>query len=197
MHESRFQALYLSARARLWAYVYRITGERDLTDDLLQESFCRIYQIPDDQLAEGAERAYLFRVATNLANDHFRRNSRLRRHLSALLGAPTTSDDPRAAHEMQALFQRLRPRDRALLWLAHVEGYSHAEIAEILALKPASIRVLLSRARKRLSALIQGRAPEDTRPRGASPRLGASLSLEGPEGLSFEALENINPGRSP
>lgn len=179
MHEARFQRLYLGARGRLWAYLFRITGERELTDDLIQESFCRIYQVPDRELADGSERAYLFRVATNLANDHFRRNSRVRRYLASLLG-PTTSADPRAAHEMQALFQRLRPRERALLWLAHVEGYSHQEIAEILGLKPASIRVLLSRARKRLANLVQDRGREEQ----AQPApttgglLGSALSLD-------------------
>jgi len=178
MHEARFQRLYLGARGRLWAYVFRITGERELTDDLTQESFCRIYQVPDQELADGSERAYLFRIATNLANDHFRQKSRVRRYLAELLG-PTTTDDPRAAHEMQVLFQRLRPRERALLWLAHVEGYSHQEIAEILELKPASIRVLLSRARKRLANLVQDekRAGQAERPPNTASLLGSSLNL--------------------
>ena len=44
----------------------------------------------------------------------------------------------------------LAPRDRALLWLAHVEGYDHREIARVLGLQESSVRVILFRARKKL-----------------------------------------------
>ena len=57
--------------------------------------------------------------------------------------------------DMGRLFRRLRPRDRQLLWLAHVEGASHREIATALGLRLNSIKVLLFRARQRLSALLE------------------------------------------
>ena len=47
---------------------------------------------------------------------------------------------------------QLRLRDRQLLWLAHVEEFSHKEIGAILGLKATSIRLMLFRARKRLAA---------------------------------------------
>ena len=50
----------------------------------------------------------------------------------------------------------MRPRDRQLLWLAHAEGYSHREIAEITGLATASIRLLLFRARRKIARLLQG-----------------------------------------
>ena len=46
-----------------------------------------------------------------------------------------------------------------MLWLAYAEGCSHAEIAEILEVKRASVRVLLFRARARLVALLKGDGP--------------------------------------
>ena len=59
---------------------------------------------------------------------------------------------------------QLRPRDRQLLWLAHAEGYSHREIAQITGLASASIRLLLFRARLKITRLLTaqaaiGRAP--------------------------------------
>ena len=51
---------------------------------------------------------------------------------------------------MGAALDRLPPRDRALLWLAHVEGYDHREIAKVLGLQERSVRVILFRARKKL-----------------------------------------------
>jgi RNA polymerase sigma-70 factor (ECF subfamily) len=48
----------------------------------------------------------------------------------------------------------MRPRDRQLLWLAHAEGYSHNEIAEVTGLGSASIRLLLFRARRKIARLL-------------------------------------------
>jgi RNA polymerase sigma-70 factor (ECF subfamily) len=48
----------------------------------------------------------------------------------------------------------MKPRDRAMLWLAYAEGASHREIAEALGLQPASMKLLLFRARRRLAALL-------------------------------------------
>lgn len=58
--------------------------------------------------------------------------------------------------DVSRLFQRLSPKDRQLLWLAHVEQHSHREVAEILGLREASVRVLLLRARRRLAGVLQG-----------------------------------------
>ena len=52
----------------------------------------------------------------------------------------------------------LKPRDRAMLWLTYAEGSSHQEIAGVLGLKTASVKLMLFRARRRLAALL-GRQP--------------------------------------
>ncbi len=59
------------------------------------------------------------------------------------------------------LFDALRPRDRALLWLAHVEGRDHREIGRLLGVRAISVRVLLFRARAELARRIRraGHAP--------------------------------------
>ena len=51
--------------------------------------------------------------------------------------------------------RRLKPRERALLWLAYAQGWSHAEIAETLGLRKARLKALLWRARRRLVRLMQ------------------------------------------
>ncbi|MEZ4453885.1 MAG: RNA polymerase sigma factor [Nannocystaceae bacterium] len=181
MDEARFQAIYADTHARLWAYVYRLTGERALAEDLVQEAFCRLIQRPLE-IAAGAERAYLYRIATNLVVDHHRRRTRLGARLRALLLAhealPPRVRAPDEGGELQAIFNRLAPRDAALLWLAHVEGHEHREIAEILGVRPASVRVLLSRARARLAALLEPlpRGRDDAAP---LPLLSASRARDG------------------
>ena len=53
-----------------------------------------------------------------------------------------------------------KPRDRAMLWLAYAEGSSHEEIATVLGVKRASVKLLLFRARRRLAGLLGGRRAE-------------------------------------
>jgi RNA polymerase sigma-70 factor (ECF subfamily) len=53
---------------------------------------------------------------------------------------------------------QMKPRERQLLWLAHAEGYSHREIAQITGLAAASIRLLLFRARRKIAALLRAQA---------------------------------------
>jgi RNA polymerase sigma-70 factor, ECF subfamily len=75
------------------------------------------------------------------------------------------SADPRAPVTMPSdpddtvaqTFAALKPRDRAMLWLAYVEGETHESIADTLRLKPGSIKVMLSRARGRLRNLLRAR----------------------------------------
>jgi RNA polymerase sigma-70 factor (ECF subfamily) len=63
----------------------------------------------------------------------------------------------------------MRPRDRQLLWLAHAEGYSHREIAEVTGLGSASIRLLLFRARRKIARLLQNPPPRAAASREPAP----------------------------
>ncbi len=56
---------------------------------------------------------------------------------------------------MAAVFEQLAAKDRAVLWLAHVEGLSHREIGAILGLKEQSLKVILFRARSRARELLE------------------------------------------
>jgi RNA polymerase sigma-70 factor, ECF subfamily len=58
---------------------------------------------------------------------------------------------------------QMRPRERQLLWLAHAEGYSHREIAEITGLSAAGIRLLLFRARRKVARLLRKQMSADRR----------------------------------
>jgi RNA polymerase sigma-70 factor (ECF subfamily) len=68
-----------------------------------------------------------------------------------------------ARTDVRRAMLRLRPRDRALLWLAYAQGQPHAEIARTLGVKTGSIKLLLFRARKRLAGLLRGSGTRDGR----------------------------------
>ena len=157
--ETEFQDLYRLLARPLWAYLFRLTGNTADADDLLQESFCRLLATPLATRDDTRMRAYLFRVATNAATDHWRRGGRSRRREEPLTdesaGAAPGREDVALKHDMARTFGDLKPQERMLLWLAHVEGSEHREIAAVLGLKAASVPVLLFRARRKLAGLLR------------------------------------------
>ncbi len=57
--------------------------------------------------------------------------------------------------DLDRALQQLKPRERALLWLAYTEGSSHREIAASVGVKLASVKLLLFSARKKLATIIK------------------------------------------
>jgi RNA polymerase sigma-70 factor (ECF subfamily) len=149
--ETAFQRLYADAARPLWSFLYRTLGDATEAEDLVQESFLKVLRAPVGGLDGGAQRAYLFRVASNLAVDRFRARRR-RRDAEATLerDLPHSVPAPSPDLDVSRGFAQLTPQERALLWMAYVEGSAHAEIAGSLKVKPASVPVLLFRARRRL-----------------------------------------------
>lgn len=161
MDEARFEAFYRRTAGSLWSYIYRLTGDAATADDLLQKTFFRFLRTNPAVADDDHLRRYVFRTATNLVFDHFREAKRDRTLLEVPRGREARADGGELRHDMARVFGQLKPRERVLLWLAHVEGNDHEEIAEALGLKAASVRVLLFRARKRLGEMLQkkGLAP--------------------------------------
>src|SRR5215469_16536174 len=73
MDNERFAAFYERSARPLWAYLARVSGNAALADDLLQESFLRFLCADHPNDGEVSARRYLFRIATNLMRDHWRR----------------------------------------------------------------------------------------------------------------------------
>ncbi len=71
-------------------------------------------------------------------------------------GEPSAQDpDVASRMDIAKTFGVLRPMERQLMWLAYVEGATHREIAAALGLREGSVRVLLSRARAKMAALLR------------------------------------------
>jgi RNA polymerase sigma-70 factor (ECF subfamily) len=159
MDEDAFRGFYDRTSRALWCYLARVTGDRQVADDLMQESYYRFLRASKQYENEAHRRNSLFHIATNLVRDARRR--------------PTVSQLPETPHEslqvdadlarrterradLERAMARLKPRERMLLWLAYAQGESHREIAEILGLKTGSIKLLLFRARRKLADSLRG-----------------------------------------
>lgn len=161
MNEEAFAGFYQRTARPVWSYLAHVSRNPALADDLLQESYLRFFCSARLGEGEAACRRFLYRIATNLLRDHWRQRAPI-----SLEGLPEgffgTDQGPDITQidsqkKLSYAMQRMRPRDRQLLWLAYAEGATHAEIAEITGLRTAGIRILLYRARRKLAHLLKQR----------------------------------------
>jgi RNA polymerase sigma-70 factor (ECF subfamily) len=160
LDDAAFRLFYQQHARAVWSYLCRVLGNPSQADDVLQETFCRFLTAPVAALEESEQRAYVFRIAGNLAIDHWRRRRREQTMMEQVDRPPSGAPggQPTALGlDMSRTFSELKPQERALLWLAYVEESRHDEIAASLGLAPKSIRVLLFRARRKLASLLRQR----------------------------------------
>lgn len=154
MTEAEFEAFHRSTVRGLRAYATRVIGNAAHADDVVQEAYLRFLRSRTPGASTDHRRAFLFRVATNLIVDHWR--SRRFETGAAVNDEPARLDpDVPLRIDMQRAFAQLRPDERAMMWLAYVEGADHREIARAVGVGRASVRVLLFRTRRKLARLLR------------------------------------------
>jgi len=150
--DQAFADVFAERSRSLYRYISALSGDPALAEDIVQESFVRLYRrgrMPDDPAA------WLVSVAHNLWRDDRRRDVRrsrllsLRRDELPTMGeSPATDATTLASERVQTVHQalaRLPERDRRLLLLRHA-GFAYREIALALDLAPGSVGTLLVRA---------------------------------------------------
>ena len=167
MDEEAFRGFYDRTARTLRAYLARVTGDAALADDLLQEAYYRFLRGRGNYEGDAHRRNALFRIATNLGYDNRRRMRAAPLFMpaeQAVIAAPHGADHADRASDLRRAMALLKPRERALLWLAYAQGSSHREIAASLGLRTGSVKLLLFRARRRLANILR-RSPESARER--------------------------------
>jgi len=137
----------------LGRYLWRLTRDRELTLDLTQETFLRAYRAVRLSPRSLQIRPWLYRIATNLACDYFRRRRRFGfARLPCGMPERAASDEGTPVEErelVQLTLDRLRSRDRAVLLLCAVEQLSYAEVGAILGCSRDAVRKQFARAKQR------------------------------------------------
>lgn len=134
--------------------------DSDMALDIAQESFLRLWKQWEEGEAIQNPRAWLLRVARNLAEDYaksaFRRNGTQPPEM--LNGVRSTQPAPVEEMEKQELFAQLRaeledlsPDDRRILTLRYALEYDATQIADMLSINVTAVHMRLSRARQRLA----------------------------------------------
>ncbi len=151
--EADFDSLFLAHYDGVYRLLYRIVGAREEAEDLAQETFLRLSRQRFRADQEHNLRAWLYRVATNLAYNLLRGESRRTRRQEQFIRQATADEpDPTEAvlrGDEQAAVRRtlasLSEKQAQLLLLRHA-GLSYRELAEAVGVAPGSVGALLARA---------------------------------------------------
>jgi RNA polymerase sigma-70 factor, ECF subfamily len=159
MDEESFRLFYNRTARPLRAYLCATLRDSSLADDLLQESYLRFLgaQLPAGG-DENYRRNYLFRIATNLMRDSFRKPKGVALTETASNQPDKNQrleEDVARQEDLRRIMKELNPKQRELLWLAYVEQFSHGEIAGMVGARTESIRPMLARARQALAELLR------------------------------------------
>jgi RNA polymerase sigma-70 factor (ECF subfamily) len=157
---AEFARVYRLHSSAVWAVAYARRVDRHHAYDITQEAFLRLWRAWEAGTTIANERAWLLRVARNLAEDEaksaFRRNGTTSPQAFAL--TPGAELEPPEQAERAELFacirtqlQALAPADRDLLTLRYALDYSAEQIAELLDIGVPAVHMRLTRARQRLA----------------------------------------------
>ena len=154
----------------VFALVYRMVRDRELAEDLAQETFVKALNAIESYRPEFKFSSWIFKIANNAAIDHLRRRELDTLSLDGSPHAETPEamqatalqigarqESPLDAVEakelggaIEAAIGGLRPEYRSCILLRHVEGRAYEEIAEILDLPLGTVKTYIHRARNEL-----------------------------------------------
>jgi RNA polymerase sigma-70 factor (ECF subfamily) len=169
--QAEFDAIYQRYSREVWALAYARWMNSDTALDIAQETFLRLWK----QWEAGENiinpRAWLLRVARNLAEDYaksaFRRNGT--HPPQTMNGVKSKALMPLESLEREETFAQVRevmeelsPPDREILSLRYALDYDTGEIADILSINPTAVHMRLSRARQRLAERLKAQGVAQT-----------------------------------
>jgi len=155
-----FDAVHDAYHARLYNFLARLSRRRDVSEDLLAETWLRLVSTADRLHTDTRLGPWLYTVARNLFYSYCRSRHLDESNAASLIGLwPTPSTRPSpfeetAASELERRVEealaRLPAQHREVLLLVSVEGLQPAEAAAVCGLRPEALRQRLSRARAAL-----------------------------------------------
>ena len=144
--------LFTAHRDGVFRYLCRIVGQEDARE-LTQEVFLRVTRAAAPETDDGGRRAWVFRIARNLALNHVRDDRRRGTAMDTVpdVGAPPTQA---LAAVLREALDRLNPLDRDVFLMREVGGLSYEEISFACQLSADAVRSRLHRGRQQLRASL-------------------------------------------
>ncbi|CAB1076259.1 hypothetical protein D1AOALGA4SA_4056 [Olavius algarvensis Delta 1 endosymbiont] len=149
---------------RVKSFIMRLVKDEWVADDLIQETFIRVHRGIDSVRDPSKLSAWIFRIAYNLCQDHFKSLKKSNYTIEASRDTPGILPEMSAHKELeqfqmgtcvQEQVNLLPEMQRIVLILYDLLGFNHNEIAEMLDITEANAKVRLHRARKSLKSILK------------------------------------------
>ena len=153
------ESLLLSVERPVYGFVYRLLGNAAAAEDITQETLLKVCQNIRRYRERGHFRAWVFRIAANLARDAFRRG----RVWDEAADSAIAGHDPEQAEQMRRVMSAMRilsDKERAALVLIEIEGYDSREAGRILGCLAITARTRAAHARKKIRKELSRYYPE-------------------------------------
>jgi RNA polymerase sigma-70 factor (ECF subfamily) len=153
--------LFEQYHTAIFAYVYRLVDDREWAHDLTQETFLKLFRARNRLPRVKNQRAWIYRIATNLAFNALKRQRRFAwlpwrsADVARLTASDPTQDSDRCLAVERALAQ-LSPHYRAPLLLHSHYGFSVQEVAQALNISKGAVKTRLYRAREMFRRVYDG-----------------------------------------
>lgn len=154
--EASFEALYAAEGATVLRYLRAATAGGGDAEDLCAETFLRAWRAwPRYRHGEAPPRAWLLRIARNLARSRFRSTKRVRVLAEDVSSGADVTEASVRRMDLENAVARLHWPDRELVALRGA-GLSHAEVAALQGRTEDAVKMAWSRALRRLRADMEG-----------------------------------------
>lgn len=160
-----FRVLVERHGERVYNFIHRMVSDWTLAEDILQETFLRVYRKRRMSNRVRDFPSWIYAIAANLARDELRKRKRSKVVLEDPLRIDCLSDDsnrPDVRAEKRELrgqidmaIQRLPPDQKEVVVLRDIEGLSYEEIGRILRIRMGTVKSRLNRARLKLQKELQ------------------------------------------
>jgi RNA polymerase sigma-70 factor (ECF subfamily) len=172
---SAYRELVRRYAAKLNHYVVRLTRDAHEAEDIVQETFLRLWQRASEYSPKARVTTWLHRIAHNLAVDRLRVRGRWQMleddaEIPVSASQARLIDDRRRRESLDAAISELPERQRAALVLVHLHELSGKEAADVLEISEEALESLLSRGRRALKARLDTGGLVHT---GAGTKLGS------------------------
>jgi RNA polymerase sigma-70 factor, ECF subfamily len=147
-----FEEIFLDQHDRLYRALYFITGSRDDAEELMQDAFLKLWERWDSIGTIEDPVAWLFRVSLNGFRMRARRARVAARRLMPVAAPRDPFEDVNLREEVSQMLRSLPQRQRAALVLTEIFDYSSEQAAQILGIRPTTVRALASQGRAALRA---------------------------------------------
>ena len=152
-----FEQIIKRYSPKLYLFIFNRTGNREDTEDIVQETFLKVYKNLSGYDPKWKFSTWIYTIAARTVASHFRYMDVRNRKPMIEIAIPPTPEEELLKDDINNIWTAARKLDRIkfeLLWLRYREGMTLKEIGKIAGKSPVNTRVILHRAKSELAGIL-------------------------------------------